>query len=135
MRATASWNLLVEVHGVDEAPVDRLLAAHAFGERAEVVGQVAAHLALVDDAREAAGAGQHAEQRHLGQRHGRRAVVDEQDLVAGEREFVAAAGADAVQRREELEAAVRARVLDAEARLVGELAEVHLEGVRSSCRA
>jgi hypothetical protein len=54
---------------VDEAPGDGLLAAHAFGHRAEHVGEVAADLALVDEAREAAGAGQHAEQRHFGQRH------------------------------------------------------------------
>ena len=49
------------------------------------------------------------------------------DLVAGERQLVAAAGADAVERGEVLDAAVRAHVLDAEPRLVRELAEVHLE--------
>ena len=75
------------------------LPLHALGERAEHVGQVAAHLALVDEARQAAGAGQHAEQRHLGQAHRRVAVVDEQDLVARERQLVAAAGARAVDAR------------------------------------
>ena len=63
------------------------------------------------------------------------AVVHQQDLVAGQRQLVAAAGADAVERGEELDAAVRAHVLHAEARLVGELAEVHLEGVARACRA
>ena len=94
---------------VDEAPLDGALAADALGDRAEDVGEVAAHLALVDDAREAAGAGQHAEQRRLGQADRAGAVVDQDDLVAGERELVAAAGADAVERGEELEAAVLRR--------------------------
>src|SRR6185436_15135993 len=75
------------------------------------------------------GAGQHAQQRHLGQRDGGGAVVHHRDLVAGEGELVAAAGAGAVQRGEELEARVLARVLDAVPRLVGELAEVHLPRV------
>ena len=114
---------------VDEAAFDGALAAHAFGQRAEVVGEVAAHLALVDDARQAAGAGQHAEERRLRQAHRRAAIVDEHDFVAGQRQLVAAAGADAVDRGEELDAAVRAHVFHAEARLVGELAEVHLEAV------
>ena len=89
---------------VDELPLDRALALDALGERAEDVGEIAAHLPLVDDARQAAGAGQHAEQRRLRQAHRRVRVVDQQDLVAGERQLVAAAGADAVQRRQELDA-------------------------------
>ena len=48
--------------------------------------------------------GQHAEQRHLGQADGARAVVDEDDLVAGQGEFVAAAGARAVDGGEKLQA-------------------------------
>ena len=52
---------------VDQPPVLRPLAAHAFDAGAEDVGQVVAHVALVGDAGQAAGAGQHAEQRHLGQ--------------------------------------------------------------------
>ena len=120
---------------IDEAAFDGALAAHAFGQRAEVVGEIAAHLALVDDARQAAGAGQHAEERRLRQANRRAAIVDEHDLVAGKRELVTAAGADAVHRGEELDAAIRAHVFHAEARLVGELAEVHLEARGSSCRA
>jgi hypothetical protein len=52
---------------VDEAPLDGALAAHALARGAEDVGAVAAHLALVDEAREPTGAGQHGEQRDLGQ--------------------------------------------------------------------
>src|SRR5581483_1147682 len=48
-------------------------------------------------------------------------------LVAGERQLVAAAGAGAVDRGDEFQPACLARVLDAVPRLVGELAEVHLE--------
>ena len=69
--STRFLELAGRAHLVDEAPVHGALAAHAFGQRAEVVGDVAPHLALVDDARQAAGAGQHAQQRRLRQRHRR----------------------------------------------------------------
>ena len=114
---------------VDEPPVDRLGAAHAFARRAEDVGEVVANAPLVGQPRQAAGARQHAEQRHFGQADRAAAVVDEDDLVAGEREFVAAAGARAVDRGDELQPVVARAVLDAVARLVGELAEVHLPRV------
>jgi hypothetical protein len=114
---------------VHQAPVLGLLAAHAFAGGAEDVGQVVAHLALVGDAGQAAGAGQHAQQRHLGQADGAAAVVHQDDLVAGQRQLVAAAGAGAVDGGQELQAAVGAAVFQAVARLVGELAEVHLPGV------
>jgi hypothetical protein len=116
-------------NGIDQAPVHGTLAAHAFGRGAEDVGQVMAHMALVGDAGQAAGARQHAQQRHLGQADGGGAVVDQHDLVAGQGQFVAAAGAGAVDRGEELQAAVAAGVLDAVAGFVGELAEVDLPGV------
>jgi hypothetical protein len=73
---------------------------------AEDVGQVVAHLALVGHAGQAAGAGQHAQQRHLGQADGAAAVVDQDDLVAGQGQLVAAAGAGAVDGGQELQAAV-----------------------------
>jgi hypothetical protein len=114
---------------VDQAPFLGALGADAFGQGAEDVGVVAAHAALVGDAGEAAGAGQHAEQRHFGQADGGGAVVDQQDLVAGQRQLVAAAGGGAVAGGEELEAGVTAGILDAVARLVGEFAEIHLPGV------
>ena len=53
--------------GVDESPFDRALPFDAFRKRGERVGEIAPYLSLVDDARESARAGQHAEQRNLGQ--------------------------------------------------------------------
>jgi hypothetical protein len=116
--------------GVDELPVHGGLAAHALGAGGEDVGAVLTDLALVDDAGETAGARQHREQRHLGQRDRRGTVVDQQDLVAGQRELVAAAGRGAVDGGEVGLARVLGGVLDAVAGLVGELAEVHLPRVR-----
>jgi hypothetical protein len=91
---------------VDQAPVLGLLAAHAFDAGAEDVGQVVAHMALVGHAGQAAGAGQHAQQRHFGQADGAGAVVHQDDLVAGQGQLVAAAGAGAVDGGQELQAAV-----------------------------
>ena len=101
-------------------------AAHALLHRAEGIGEVAAHLALVGDAGEAAGARQHGEQRQLGQGHRRVAVVGEQDVVGRQRQLVAAAGRRAADRAEILLSGGCARILHGVARLVGELAEVHL---------
>ena len=93
--------------------VDRLLALHALGSGGEHVGQVAAHVALVDDPGQPAGAGQHRQQRHLGQRHGRGPVVDQDDLVARQRQLVAAAGRGAVDRGDPDLSGVVGGVLDA----------------------
>ena len=93
----------------------RALAAHALGGGAEEVGVVAPHHALVDQPRQPAGAGQHGEQRQLGQRHRARAVVGQQDLVAGQRQLVAAAGGDAVDRADVALAGMLGRVLDGRA--------------------
>jgi hypothetical protein len=65
-------------------------------------------MALVGHAGQAAGAGQHAQQRHFGQADGAAAVVHQDDLVAGQGQLVAAAGAGAVDGGQELQAAVRA---------------------------
>ena len=115
--------------GVDQLPVLGAVGPHAFAGGAEDVGQVAPHLALVGHARQAAGAGQHAEQGNFGQAHGGGAVVDHRDPVAGQRQLVAAAGAGPGHGGERLQAFVARRILQAVARLVGELAEVHLPGV------
>ena len=123
------FELRARHHLVDQPPVDRALALDALLGGAEHVGMVAPHLALVGDAGEPAGAGQHREQRQFRQRHRRRAVVDQHDVVGRERELVAAAGRGAVDHADGREAGGFARVLDAVAGLVGELAEVDLVGV------
>ena len=116
--------------GVHQPPLHGPVAADALRSGGEDVGQVAPDAALVDDPGQAAGARQHAEQRDLGEGHGRGVVVDQHDLVAGQRQLVAAAGRGAVDRGDRAEARVRRGVLQAVAGLVGELAEVHLPAVR-----
>ena len=119
----------VRHHLVDQPPFDRALALDALFGGAEHVGVVAAHLALVGDAGEPAGAGQHREQRQLRQRHGRGAVVGQDDVVGGERQLIAAAGAGAGDDADHALAGKFAGVLDGVAGLVGELAEVDLVGM------
>ena len=120
----------VRHHLVDQPPFHRALALDALLRRAEHVGVVAADLALVGDAGEPAGARQHREQRQFRQRHGRGAVVGQDDVVGGERQLVAAAGAGAGDDADHALAGEFAGVLDGVAGLVGELAEVDLVGVR-----
>ncbi len=93
-----------------------------------------AHMALVGDAGQAAGAGQHAQQRHFGQAHGAGAVVNQNDFVASQRQLVAATSASAINRGKELQAAVGGGVFQSVARLVGEFAEVHLPGVAADAQ-
>ena len=114
---------------VDEAPGDGPFAAHALARRAEDVGEVVANVTLVGEPGQAPGAGQDAEQGHLGQTDRARAVVDEDDLVAGKRQLIAAARARAIDGGEELQALVPGRILEAVAGFVGELAEIDLPGV------
>src|SRR5262249_35243637 len=115
---------------VHESPFDRPPAFDALLERTEHVGAVTAHPALVDQAREAAGAGQDREQRHLGQRDRRVAVVGHQNVLAGHRELVPPAGARPIHDADPRLLRLARGFLDGVARLVRELAEVHLEAVR-----
>lgn len=92
------------------------------------VGEIPADFTLVHQAGEAAGAGEHAEQRDFGQTHGRGAVVHQVDLFAGQRQFIAATGSRAVAGGDPV-LAVAAGVLDGKPRFIGELAEVHFKGV------
>jgi hypothetical protein len=57
-------------------------------------------------------------------------IVHEHDLVAGERQFVAASRADAVDGREKLDARLAARILNRQTRFVREFTEVHLRCMR-----
>jgi hypothetical protein len=115
---------------VDQVPLHGAPPLDALGNRAEDVGPVAAHLALVDEARQPPGAGQDAEQRQLGEGDGAAAIVDQQDVVGRQGELIATTTGGAVQRGQRLQAGVLAGLLQVEPRLVRELAEVHLEGVR-----
>ena len=114
---------------VDQPPGLGAIGAHPFGGRAKDVGEIAPHLALVDQPSEAAGAGQYRQQRHFGQADRARPVVDHDNLVTGECQLIAAAGTSAVYGCDEFETGVRARILDSVAGLVGEFAEIDLFGV------
>ena len=78
-RQSPLLNLRLELGGlgemIDQAPVERLLAAHAFARRAEHVGEIVADMALVGEARQAAGAWQHAEERDFWEADGAATVV------------------------------------------------------------
>src|SRR4051794_11929263 len=93
--ATVSANLL---RGTTASTRPHSTARLPFTPSASVenASEIAPHLALAPHARRPAGARQHAEQRHLRQRHRAGAVVGEQDLVAGQRQLVAAARGGAV---------------------------------------
>jgi hypothetical protein len=116
-------------HLVDQPPGDGALAPHAFLGGAEHVGEIAPNLALVGDAGEPAGAGQHGKQRHLGKRHAGRAVVGQNDVVGGQRQLVSAAGRGAVDGADPALAGMVAGILHGIAGLVGELAEIDLVAV------
>src|SRR5258705_8764037 len=91
---------------------------------------VAADFAFVGNAGETAGTGENAEERKLGKADRGRAIIDENNFVACEGEFIAASGTRAIERGEKFQAGVRAGVFDAVARFVGELAEIDFPGVR-----
>ena len=107
--------------GVDQPPTHGALALDPLSRRAEHVGEIAAHLALVHQTRQTTGARQHGEQRRLRKTDRRMAVVHEDDLTTGQRQLVTAAGARTVERCQVM--------LAASPRCVRELAEVDLEGV------
>ena len=115
---------------VHESPVPGPLPLDPLRRGAEDIGVIAAHPPLVHQPRQPAGPRKDAEERHLGQAHRGAPVVDQEDLVAGERQLVAASRRDAVAGRQVSLPGLGAGLFDREARLVGELAEVHLEGVR-----
>src|SRR4030095_16041143 len=96
---------------IDEFQFERALSADTLCQGAEDVRMIAAHLALVGESSESTGTWQHAKERHFRQAHGRRAIVDEPDLIAGERKLVAAPRRGAVARGEKLETGVSTCVL------------------------
>ena len=68
---------------VDQPPIFGALAANAVGIGAEDVGMIAADVAFVGDAGEAASAGKNAEKRKFRQADCGRAIVDEDNFIAG----------------------------------------------------
>src|SRR5262249_33580055 len=68
------------------------------------------------------------------QAYGGVAVVDEENLITGQREFVSSARTDAVDGREELEARLLAGIFNGKPCLVGELAKGHLPGMGRSAQ-
>ena len=112
--ATDSLNWLVGIHGVDQPPLDRALALDALGQRAEHVGaDRGGRLRLSTTRVRPPVPGSTPSSGVSGRLTAEFASSTSDDLVAGQRQLVAAAGADAVERREELDARVRARVLHA----------------------
>ena len=114
---------------IDQPPLYRALTLDALLDGAEVVGVVTAHLALVDHAGQPPGARQHRQQRHFRQRHRRRAVIGENDVIGRQRQFITAAGRGAIDDGDETLPGILAGILQAVAGFVGEFAEVHFVGV------
>ena len=99
------------------------------------VGQIAPDLALVDQAREPAGAGEHAEQRRLGQADGARSVVRRARSRRTRRRARSRRPRRCPRARRALAMPrLGAHLLEVEARLVRELAEVDLEAVGAAAQ-
>ena len=114
---------------VDQAPVHRFLAAHTFHAGTKNIGQIVAHMAFVGDAGQATRARQHTQQRHFGQRHAGGAVIDQHNLIAGQRQLVAAAGTCAVHSRDKFQTTVATAVFYAVAGFIGEFTKIHFPSV------
>ena len=90
---------------------------------------VAADTAFVHQPGQPAGPGKYTQQGHLRQRNRAGAVVDQNEVLAGQGQFIPAAGSRAVDGANVGLPRVVGGVLDRVPGLVGELAEVHLQGV------
>jgi hypothetical protein len=101
-------------------------ALDALFDGTEEIGMVAAHFALVRDPRKSPCARQHREQRHFRQSDGGRAVVDQQNMVGGQGQFIAAAGRRSMDDANVFLPGMLARILDRIARLIRELAKIDL---------
>ena len=104
-------------------------AFYAVGIGTENVGKIAPHFTLVDQPRETTRTGQDTKQRNFGQTHRTGPIIDEQNLIARQRQLVPTARTCAIDGREKLQSVVTARVLHAIARLISKLAEVDLPGM------
>ena len=90
---------------IHQTPVFGLLSAHALDAGAEQVRQVMAHMFLVGYPRQAASAGEHTQQRHLGQAHSAGAVIHKNNFIASQRQFIAPPRTRPIDGRKELQTA------------------------------
>src|SRR6266853_1433013 len=115
---------------VHQAPGSCAFAFHTIWIGAEHVGKIAAHFAFIDYASESAGSRQYTEQRSFRQAHGAGAIVDQQNFVARESQFVATTCGCTVQRGEKLQAVVATGIFHPIAGFVGKFAEIYFPRVR-----
>ncbi len=115
---------------VHQTPGSCAFAFHTIWIGAEHVGKIATHFALVHHPCKSAGSRQHTKQRSFRQAHGAGAIVDQENFVARERQFVASARGGTVQRGEKFQAVVAAGIFHAIAGFVGKFAEIYFPGVR-----
>ena len=115
---------------IHQAPVFCALALHAFFDRTENIGTVAAHLALVGHTGQATCPGKHRQKRDLGQRHRRRAVIGQHDIIAGQSQLIPAARTCTFHGRNILLARIFFRRLKGIAGLIGEFTKINLMAMR-----
>src|ERR1700756_4053737 len=87
---------------VHQPPILGPLSTHAVLIGAEHVREILPNFSLVGQARESAGSRQNAEQRKLRQADCGRAVIDEDDFVTSQSEFISAACGGSVASGEKL---------------------------------
>ena len=89
---------------IHQSPVFCPLAAHPVLVGAEQVGKIFANFSLVGQSRQPAGSRQDSEQRKLRQAHSGRTVVDEDNFIAGQRQFIPSTRGCSIARGEKLKA-------------------------------
>ena len=82
--ATARCNIIYQIPLLGASP------AHLLFRGTEHIGQITAHLALVDHTGQPVRIGQHRQQRHFGQRNRRGPVIEQQYFIICQRNFSAA---------------------------------------------
>ena len=114
---------------IHQSPLLGLLATHAFDAGTKQISQIMANVFFVGHPGQATRAGQHTQQRHFGQAHRARTIVHQNNLITRQCQLIAAARTSAIDGCQKLEATVGRRIFQAIARLIGELAKVHLPSV------
>ena len=119
---------------IHQIPFERAFAAHAFLDGAEKIRAVAPDAAFIDQSGEAAGAGQHRQQWYFRQGHGRRTIVEQNEVVGGKRQLIAAAGTGTVDRTYICLPRMGAGIFHGEAGFVGEFAKIDFVCVAGSAQ-